>query len=65
MADKGTIENLEHGNLSENKSGPHTVDQGVEDVPTLPVFDNHEERRILRKIDIRVVLTLTVLYLYG
>ncbi|KIY02918.1 uncharacterized protein Z520_01383 [Fonsecaea multimorphosa CBS 102226] len=64
MADKTTIEYLEDGRPhAEVKAGVLTSHEDLDDATIIPQFDAHEERRIIRKIDVRLLPVLAVLYL--
>ncbi len=66
MADKNTIEYLEDCRPhAEVKAGVLTSHGDLDDAPIIPQFDAHEERCIVRKIDVRLLPVLAVLYLYG
>lgn len=66
MSDKNTIEYLEDGRPHAEVKGDVLTSHGdLDNAPIIPQFDAHEERRIVRKIDVRLLPVLAVLYLYG
>jgi hypothetical protein len=70
MADKSTVE---HGSMParaksessifDEKHGLRTVDQGLSADQVVVEYDQGETRRIMRKIDYRLIPLLSVLYL--
>jgi hypothetical protein len=61
----GTKETLNNGEISDESSSEelHTLDKGYQADAVITTLTPEEERRILRKIDFRLVSVLSLLYL--